>query len=260
MHLTGLDRFYWLAGFGEHIVLLSVLLIRRHFRQFPVFTAFVGFSILRTIALFLIQSHGTKLEYFESFWALGAVDTILELALIHEMYFRTFRPLGRWPNDLEGSFLLIAFSSIAVAAGLTWLSAPHTRFWIQAMVMQGTFFSSALIAELFVAMIVLSVRVGLPWHSYVQKISAGLGVYSIIDFVIEAGHNLFGVGMDTHVYSALSRLRMSVYLVCVLYWIGTLSRSAPAPRRLPDRIRGQLAELQKLANAELRSMRSGRQM
>ena len=260
MHLTGLDRFYWLAGFGTHIVLFSVLVARRHFRQFPVFTAFVGFSILRTIALYLIQSHGTKLEYFESFWTLAAVDTLLELALILEMYFRTFRPLGRWPTDLGGSLLLIAFSSVAIAAGLTWLSIPRTRYWNQAIVIRGTFFSSALMSELFVAMIVLSVRVGLPWHSYVRKISAGLGVYSIIDFLIEAGHNVLGVGMDTHVYSALSRIRMSAYLVCVLYWIGTLSRSAPTPRRMPERIRGQLMELERLANAGLRSVRSGRQM
>ena len=260
MHLTGLDRFYWLTGFGAHMALLSVLLLRRHYRSFPIFTVFVSFSILRTVALFVVQAHGTKLVYFESFWGLGIIDTILELALILEMYFRTFRPLGRWPSDLKGPILAVACTSVAIAAGLTFLSTPPTRFWAQAIVIRGTFFSSAFMSELFVGMIALSVRFGLPWHSYVQKISQGLGVYSIVDFLIEAGHNLLGVGMDTHVYTMLSRLRMTAYLICVFYWIRALSRDLPAPRKMTERMRGQLVELGKFADDELRTIRARRQV
>jgi hypothetical protein len=256
VHLAGLDRLYWLAGFGAHAVLFSILLSRRFFRQFPCFTLFVAFNISRTIALFVIESRGTRHQYFESYWALGAVDTILELALVSETYIRTFRPLGQWPRDLEKTVLKIALCSAAIASGLTLLAAPRTRLWTQAIVIRGTFFSSTFMSELFVAMITLSVRVGLPWHSYVQKISQGLGVYSIIDFLIEAGHNIFGVGTDTHLYTELSQLRMTAYLLCLFYWIWALSRNTPARGKIPQKIYNQLVELERIAGEELGEVRA----
>ena len=48
-------------------------------------------------------------------------------------------------------------------------------------------------SELFVAMIALSVGAGLGWKPHVVKISEGLGLYLVIDFIIEIGHSFFGV-------------------------------------------------------------------
>jgi hypothetical protein len=254
VHLTGLDRFYWLAGFGAHLVLLAILLVRRHYRQFPVFTVYIAFNIARTCALYFVQSHGRTHEYFDAYWALGAVDTLLELGVVLEMYFRTFRPSGKWPGDLHGSFLTIGLEIAIVASGLTWLATPPTRLWTQAVVIRGSFFTSACLSGLFVAIVALSVRAGVPFHAYAQRILEGLGAYSIVDLLVESGHSLFGVG-DTHLYAALSRVRVTAYLVCVLYWIGSLWRSTPPQGTMPERMRAQLIELQRVTAMELESVR-----
>jgi hypothetical protein len=171
------------------------------------------------------------------------------------MYALTFRPLGKWARDLRDAFVWLAALTIAVAGGLTWLAAPHARLWIQVVVIKGTFFSSVCMSELFVGMIALSVKAGLPWKTHVARISQGLGAYSIINLLIETGHSYFGVGRNTQIYALLSHFRMSAYLVCVAYWIVMLWQNAPDPRQLPDSLHGELIRLQNVVDSDLRRIR-----
>jgi len=255
MHLTDLDLLFWTAGFGVHLVLFCVLLIRCRYREFPIFSAFILSNIVRTVALYFVEQHGSKASYFYTFWSLGLLDTGLQLAVVYEMYFCTFRPLGQWARDIRGALSWLLVAIVAVAAGLTWLAAPPVRLWMQAVVIRSNFFSSVCLSELFVGMIVLSVKSGLPWKSHVARISQGLGVYSGIDLLIETGHSYFGASRSTQVYAVLSHFRMSAYLVCVAYWIVMLWRNAPEPRKLPDSLRGQLIRLQRSVDSDLDKIR-----
>jgi len=157
MHLTDLDLLFWTAGFGAHLILFCVLLIRRRYREFPIFSAFILSNIVRTVALYFVEQHGSKASYFYTFWSLGLLDTGLQLAVVYEMYFRTFRPLGQWARDIRGALSWLLVAILAVAAGLTWLAAPPVRLWMQAVVIRSNFFSSVCLSELFVGMIALSV-------------------------------------------------------------------------------------------------------
>jgi len=255
MHLTGLDLLFWAAGFGAHLILLSVLLIRSRFKQFPIFTAFIFANVLRTIALYFVGRLGTKAAYFYTFWSLGILDTLLQVSVVYEMYAFTFRPLGRWARDMRAAFKWLTMSTIVVAAGLTWLAAPHARLWIQVVVIKGTFFSSVLMSELFVGMIALSVKAGLPWKTHVARISQGLGLYSAVDVLVEAGHSYFGVGPSAQIYTTLSHVRMSAYLTCVGYWVVMLWREAPAGREMPGRFLSQLIQLKDVADSDLERIR-----
>ena len=256
MQLTGLDLLFWAAGLGAHLILLSVLLIRSRFKVFPIFTAFIIANVGRTVALYFVRLLGTRAGYFYTFWSLGILDTVLQLAVVYEMYSLTFRPLGVWARDLRGTFIWLVTVSIAVAAGLTWLAAPHARLWMQVVIIKGSFFSSACMSELFVGMMVLAVKAGLPWKTHVARISQGLGVYSIIDVLIEAGHSYLGLDRDSPAYTALSHFRMTAYLLCVAFWIVMLWRNAPDSRRLPENMRGQLTQLQNMVNSDLEKIRA----
>ena len=258
MHLSGLDLLFWAAGLGAHVALLSVLLIRLRFRKFPIFTAFIFMNVARTLTLYFVERHGTKANYFLTYWCMAILDTVLQLAVVFEMYAHTFRPRGEWARDLRGSLGWLAAAGSVCAVGLTWLATPHTRLWMQAVVIKGSFFSSALMSEFFVGMIALSVRSGLPWKTHVARISQGLGVYSIIDVLIEAGHSYLGVDRNTQMYTALSHLRMTAYLCCVAYWIVSLWKNATPARRLPESLRKQLIVLQGNLDADLDRVRSGR--
>jgi hypothetical protein len=258
MHLTGLDLLFWAAGLGAHLVLLCVLLIRRRFRAFPIFTLFILSNIGRTVALYLVELYGNKTSYFYTYWSLAVLDSALQLSVVYEMYSLTFRPLGKWAPDLRGSFVWLVAGIIAVAVELTWLATPHARLWMQVAVIKGSFFSSVCMSELFVGMIALSVKAGLPWKTHVARISQGLGVYSIIDVLIEAGHSYFGVGRNTQMYTTLSHFRITSYLCCVSYWIVMLWKDAKETKELPESLRGQLILLQGNVALDLEWVRARR--
>ena len=237
MHLTGLDLLFWAASFAGHIVLLSVLCIRHRVRSFPFFTAFIAVDILRTIALYLIRHFGTKSTYFYSYWYLAILDFALQLCVVYELASRTFRPRGIWAKDVRRSFIVLGSLSIAMAAALAWLASPPTRLWVQTVIIRGSLFSAALMSELFAGMVALSVTVGLLWKTHVANIAQGLGIYSIINVLLEAAHSYFGLGRDTRAYDNLSHARIAVYLACTLYWIIMLWREAPYSRSVtPPRL------------------------
>jgi hypothetical protein len=259
MHLTGLDLLFWAASFAGHVTLMAVLWIRHRVRTVPFFTTFIGANILRTVVLYLIAQFGTRATYFYTYWSLAVIDLVLQLCVVYEIASGVFRPLGGWAKDAKRGLIWLGCLSIAIAAGLAWLASPPTVLWLQSMIIRGNLLSAALMSELFVGMIALSVTVGLPWKTHITRIAQGLGAYSIIDVLVEAAHGYFGLGKDTHIYTDLSHARIAIYILCTVYWIVMLWRDAPQPRELSDEMRADLVSLQEKVGYGLESLRSRRE-
>jgi hypothetical protein len=251
--LSTLDRFLWVIGLVGHIVLVAVLWRKRRAQRFPIFTTLITFYLVRTLALFFTMHYcGIKSNaYFYSYWTLGIGDVFLQLLVLYELALQIFRPTGRWAVDVRGSFLWLVGASVLLATGLTWLAAPATRSFKQVVFIRGNFFSSVLMSELFVGMVVLSVTSGLPWRTHVARIAQGLGVCAIVGILIEALQSYFGLVRGSEVYQALSQVQISTYLLTLLYWIITLGRDAPEPRPLPDQLNRQLLHLHQRSGTAL---------
>jgi hypothetical protein len=256
MHLTGLDFVFWAVSFWGHITLLLVLVVRRRVALFPFFTTLIASNVLRTIVLYFVLNHGTKHDYFYTYWSLAVVDMVLQFCVVYEMASHVFRPLGEWAPDVRKSFVWLICGSIAIASALTYLATPATKILVRAVVIKGNFFSSVLMSEFFVGMIVLSTTVGLPWRTHVARISQGLGVYSILGVLTEAGHSYFGT--DSRIFTTLSHFRIAIYLACLGYWIVMLWQEAPAPKELPEEMRTQLVILQRRVEFDLQKLRAWR--
>jgi len=111
-------------------------------------------------------------------------------------------------------------------------------------------------SELFAGMIVLSVTWGSRGNHMLQGLPQGLGFYSLVTILTEAGHNIFGMERSSRISGDLTLLRIVTYLICVMYWIVMLWRDAPAPRELPAEIRSQLVAFQRLLEYDLRKLRA----
>jgi hypothetical protein len=256
VQLTGIDRLLWALSLIGHCALLGVLLVWRRAASFPVFTALISLNIVRTVVLYFVLRHGSSESYFYAYWTLAIVDVGLQLGVAYELATHVFRPLGAWAPDVKSSFVALAGVSLLVASGLTWLTTPPTRTLRLAVVLRGTFFSSALMSELFVLMVALSVTMGLPWRTHVARLAQGLGVYSIFCILTEAAHSYFGTQRGTDFYKLLSHLRITLYLLCVCYWIVTLAMPEPKPRKLPEQLHEELRALQRKTALMLRSLRT----
>jgi hypothetical protein len=258
MHLTGFDFFLWAAGFVLHAILLLVLWVRRRARSFPIFTGLIILDIVRTIALFCLQRFGSIGTYFYTYWSLAILDVALQLGVVYEMASRVFRPCGEWVVDVKHRLIWWVGGSIIIAVALTSIPEPATQFWVQVITIKGSFFSAALLSQLFIGMIVLSVTAGLSWNTQVARISQGLGFYSLATVLIETGDVYLGVANGTKAYETLNRFRIAVYLGCVVFWIVMLSRQDEAPRTMTDRMRQQLSAVHDAAARHAELLRSRR--
>jgi hypothetical protein len=255
--LTGLDQLLWATSFAGHWILLAVLVLRRRARSFPVFTSLIAVNIVRTIVLFFTLRLGSSESYFYVYWTLAIVDVGFQLAIAYELASKVFRPLGAWASDVRKSSLAMAAASVAIAGGMTWLAAPPTRTLRLAIVIRGDFFASALMSELFVAMVALSVTLGLPWRTHVARVAQGLGVYSIYGIFTDAAYSYFGSSGVTHgTYALLSQLQNALYLGCIGYWSVTLAIREPEPRKMPEQLHDELRRLQSRAALMLKSLRT----
>jgi hypothetical protein len=260
MHLTGLDFVFWAVGFLENLGLLFVLWYRRLDRSFPFFTALALLSVIRTIVLYFVHSYGTKDSYFYTYWSLAILDTMLQLGIVYEVASRVFRPVGVWARDVRGSFLWMVGLSITVALGLSWLASPQARTWKESFVTKGTLFAAALMSELFVLMMALSISARFPWRTHVAKIAQGLGAYSLVSLLIETGHSYFGVGREVRTFVFLSHIRIAAYLTCVAYWAVMLWRKEQLSREMTIEMRERLFTLQRRVEYDLQSLRSRKKL
>ena len=256
MHLASLDQLLWALSFVGHCILLAILLVRGRMAFFPAFTTLILTNILRTIILFFTFRLGSTEHYFYTYWAFAMVDVALQLAVAYELATKVFRPLGAWAPDVRRSFLAIIGGCLLIAAAMTWLASPPTRTPRLAIVIRGDFFASALMGELFVAMIALSVTLGLPWRTHAARLAQGLGTFAIFGFITDAAHSHFGSVSSIQTYRILSRLQILLYLSCLAYWSVTLAIKEPEARKMPEQLHDELRRLQTRAALMLKSLRT----
>jgi hypothetical protein len=255
VELQGLDLFLWALGLIVHCVLLGVLLVRHRATHFPVFTTLIAVNIVRTAVLYFTYRFGSRDAYFYTYWALAFLDVTLMVAVIYELSSRIFRPLGPWAPEVKRKFALFVAGSLAVACLLTWLATPPTQTLRKAIVIRGNFFTSAVMSELFVVMLVLSVTMGFPWRTHVARITQGFGVYAIFCVLADSAHSYFGSDKSGDTYTLVSHIRISLYCLCVVYWIVELARNEPEPRKLPEELRLELRALQSRVATVLQGFR-----
>jgi hypothetical protein len=256
MRLTGLDFLFWAAGFVLNVTLLVILWYRHRAKSFPFFTAFITLIVLKTLVLYFVLHYGTKQSYFYTYWSLAVLETMLQLCVVYEVAAQVFRPLDTWAPDLRNSFVWLVGLSVAVALGLTLLASPPARSWMQSFSTKGDLFASALMSELFLAMMAVSVSARFPWKTHVAAIAQGIGGYSLITVLIEAGHAYFGVGREMWAWLVFSPARMAAHLGCFIYWIFTLSYDERPARIMTKEMREKVLVLQTRMAYDLRILRS----
>lgn len=255
MHITGLDLFFWAAGLLGHLILVAVLFGRQLARQFPIFSALIVSNVVRTLVLYGVSASGTPVEYFYTFWVLAILDTVLQLGVVFELAAHVFRPTGVWASDLRLKTLWLPVTCVLAAALLTWLAAPPSNSLQQVVVIRGSFFSSALMAELFLGMSALSLHMGLPWQTPVARIAQGLGIFSILNILVDGLNSFYGVAGGMQTYNLLTHIRIGCYLACVGYWIAMLARKSPQPKEMSEAMLRQLYGLQLKLALDLRLLR-----
>jgi hypothetical protein len=245
-----------MAGDLLMIGLLAVLLGRGRVRRFPFFTIYIGSNLAGDAILYYVSRHGSHSAYFDAYWILRAIDVAAQLGVFYEIAGMVFRPLGVWAADIRKRFTLLALGSLAVAALLTWLASPPTEYFVQTVVIKGSFFVACLMSELFVITTALSTRVGLAWRNHVSAVAQGIGIYSITTVIIEGANSYLGAVGAAAAYARLERVRVVLYTLCLCYWNIRLYQNEPVRREITPEMRAKLFTLQRDLAYDLGQIRS----
>ncbi|MCU1296592.1 MAG: hypothetical protein JWO91_870 [Acidobacteriaceae bacterium] len=80
----------WLAAFVVECVIARQLLIRRLFKEYPLFLAYVIEHIVSFICLFFCFHFGSRVAYRHLYMGWEAVDVVLKLGIIAELFAHVF--------------------------------------------------------------------------------------------------------------------------------------------------------------------------
>src|SRR6202167_1949166 len=88
------NHLIWAAGLLGHLLLLTVLFMRKRATRFPWFTLFIVFYLLRSLGLAVTQHFSGRPVHLFATMALDLTDILLQCAVLAEVTWIALRPLG----------------------------------------------------------------------------------------------------------------------------------------------------------------------
>ena len=240
----------------SQVSLLLILVVKGRWRAFPFFTLYMGFSVFRDALLYYVYRYVSPDLYASVYWSASIMDVALQVMLVFEMARVVLKPTGTWVRDARKFFLIIGISGALIAVGLSMAVSPGQPHSLQGWTEKGGLFSSLLICELFVSMMLTSTRLGLLWKNHVMGLAQGLTIWMVVGLLIEVAHNY--LGPKWHIDS-LDHIRVISYLGANLYWIVIFWSPEPESRTLSPEMQKYLFTLHQQVNFGLSSVSSSKQ-
>jgi hypothetical protein len=212
MALHTLVHDIWVAGIGLQVLLAAVLLYKKTWHSFPLFTAYALFNLFEAALLYCLRTHFWP--YFYAYWVCEAISTLLGFAIVYEIFtalFSTHVALRKLAATVFG----IAFVVLIVLGVVVVFVQPHARtpsFASAIMVVAeaARFIEVGLLMFLFL----FSSAFGLHWKTHVFGIALGLGVFTAVDLVNVTLRSYFGDAA----MNALNLARVSAFALSLLMW------------------------------------------
>src|ERR1039458_8081061 len=115
MNLSALDWILVAATTLGNTALFAVLIVRRRWRGFPVFTTLMGFEAILSPVLYVLFQHGFRSWYARVYWSSALIEFALQLGIVFEIARIVLRPTGTWVRDARKQFILWGATGILLA-------------------------------------------------------------------------------------------------------------------------------------------------
>ena len=255
MKFSAIEKLVWALSFYGTAALLAVLLVRGRWRQFPVFTFWLGFLTARTILLYSLYRAGSAAWYAHIYWGGLWPDFALQVGVVVEIARIVLRPTGTWVRDARTHFIVAGVGAAVLAAVLACWVSPHARTPAGEWIMRGNLFTSLVTCELCVTVSLTASRFGLGWRSHVMALSQGLTAWSGV-MVIDTTLQTF-LGSDSPVYRQLDELRAWAYFGATLWMMVRLWVPEPERKPLAPEFESYILALHKRVEYDLRRFDAG---
>jgi hypothetical protein len=234
MHVSGFDGVLWLLASIGQLLLLSVLIFRRRYKEFPIFTCLVLWAALSDPLLLVVlmtQHDVYSLTYYRTYFTFNILEYALELAVLVEVAADVLRPVRKsLPKGilfiLLGCMAVVGFAGFFFAAHLNASTLTHPRAFI---VMDASVAIMRLVT--FLAIAAFSQVLGIGWKNHILQLASGLAFYAAVSLIVALAHSFLRAGPDySRQYFAFDHLRIGGYLCALYYWCYSFARQE-APRK-----------------------------
>jgi hypothetical protein len=248
MNLSTLDWILVAAISLGSIALFSVLVFRRRWREFPIFTAYVGFDTTLSVVLYILFQHGVHSWYARVYWSQALIDFALQLGIIFEIARIVLRPTGTWVRDARKQFILWGALGILIAAALPFLVTPPAATLLHRLEVRGDLFTSLVICELIAVVTRTSRSLGLGWRNHVMVLGNGWTAWAVAAILVDGLHSYFGA---ERYFSELEHARMIVYLAVLGYWAVQFWQEEPARQPISPQLSAYIQDLHRRIKKDL---------
>src|ERR1700722_19477891 len=184
MSLRALYATFYLLGLIAEISLVVVLIVRRHYREFPVFTLCIATDLLSDIGLgVLAVVYPIHVVHSVNF-ALLPLEYLLDLAVLLEISWNVVRPVH---TSLPHGSVRAFITAVVLALLGCVLLAYHfgnTGNKIQDIKVPLDLMVGLLRMLIFAATAGFAQLLGIGWRNKVLQLATGLSFYSAVDLIV----------------------------------------------------------------------------
>ncbi len=196
MSLNALYSIFILLGYVAEFGLLFVLIARRQYKIFPVFTAYIAFILINDVAIgALISLYSVQVVRSVEFTLLP-LEYLLELSVLLEITWNVLRPVHA--SLPKGSIRVIGASvALALLGGvlLAW-HFDHTGNKIQDVKVPLDVTFGLLCMLIFVGTAGFAQLLGIGWKNKVLRLATALSFYSAVDLIVSLVERYSGGSND----------------------------------------------------------------
>lgn len=233
----------WCAHPVLQSIAAAVLWHRKLHKQFPVFFSYVLLQIALFALTFPLWYKGNYEWFFWAYWIGAAVNAILGLKVIHEIFLDVFRQyhslkdLGTIVFRWAGTVMLMVSAVVAFSNSPKYAPIVHAVTTLQRSVRFVQF-------GLVVFLLLFARYLGVSRRQYSFGIALGFGLFASVELVALALNAGGFLHMET-----LGIINMLTFNVAVLVWVGysfwpNPARETGANRFQTDRWEESLSDLQ----------------
>jgi len=209
-----------LVGTGLQAVLCLLLLIRRTYREFPIFFSFTTLSVAATVVLWAVSKNANV--YFVTYWVNELLAVILAFLALQEALRSVFRNfLGIFWFRALFPIIGIIMIGIAIARTLLLPRAAHSILTVTLFTLE---IGVGLLQFAIFAIFVILIRFfHMHWRQRAFGIVLGFGIVSGGTLVAYLLRSEFGTKFDR----VISIAPPMAYIIGVAIWMATFLKSEP---------------------------------
>jgi len=215
MGLKSLFYSVWLIGLAFQALLLIVILVKRIWRSFPMFTLYSALTFVENVVAYSLSAN--RGLYFYMYVIGETLSVLLGIAVVGEIFMHLFAPHPALRRLAVSVFRVVAAVLLLVGGAVIYMHAPIARTGVTTALMIVEEAARIVEVGLIMGLFLCSSAFGLHWRQQVFGIGLGLGTFMAV--------RLITVTMSAYVPNsggALNLVLVSSFAVSLLIWIGYL--------------------------------------